>query len=119
MISLLERQILGQMTQPPETAISTPLQQAVSNLQSGGRGALPGGFANLPNNGMQTRAQLGLPDRKSYFPGTPSFDEAAALGAFPGLASDKGTVRAARKLGNPITKRERREGSHPELKGKS
>src|SRR5262245_35522003 len=32
---MLVRGLIGQMAEPPETPISTPLQQAISNLQSG------------------------------------------------------------------------------------
>ena len=33
--STLNRMLLGQMVNPPDTAISTPLQQSISNLQGG------------------------------------------------------------------------------------
>jgi|GEM_PF-6317524 len=123
----LVRGLIGQMAEPPETAISTPLQQAISNLQSGdvGRayglgggiaarlsgqatdtgatggsstggstgsgggtapGFAPGSF--LPNapggqQGLQTREQLGLPSRESYFPLTPTKEDIEAIGMKP------------------------------------
>jgi hypothetical protein len=113
--SILERMVLGQMTTPPNTAIATPLQQAISNLQSGGRGSMPGGLGNLPNNGLQTREQLGLPDRRSYFPGLPTTDEAAALGAFPGIMSNPRTVKQGRRQQGLLPKKDRGPASHPEL----
>lgn len=114
--AILERMVLGQMVQPPNTAIATPLQQAVSNLQSGGMGAMPGGFANLPNQGMQSRAQLGLPDRSSYFPGNLNFDEAAALGAFPNVPGNPQTIKAGKGSENLIpTKKARKQAGSPEL----
>lgn len=117
--AIMERMVLGQMTQPPNTAIAVPLQQAISNLQSGGKGSMPGGLANLPNGGLQSREQLGLPDRSSYFPGNIGFDEAAALGAFPGVPGNKQTVKEGRKQPGLLQpKKARREASHPELKGK-
>src|SRR5262249_25008285 len=34
-LDMMTRSMIGQMANPPDTAIATPLQQAVSNLQSG------------------------------------------------------------------------------------
>jgi hypothetical protein len=111
----LVRGLIGQMATPPETPISTPLQQSISNLQSGnfasafglgggmadrlsggtgsssGSGTDGGGFAAgsfSPDaaggqQGLQTRSQLGLPDRASYFPFMPSADDIAAIGLSP------------------------------------
>lgn len=116
---ILERAILGQMTQPPETALAVPLQQAVSHLQNGG--GLAGRLSQPAmgqTGGLQTREQLGLPDRKTYFPGVPTFDEAAALGAFPGIPANKKTARVQQKLGDEITpKKAQAQARHPELKG--
>src|SRR5262249_54718052 len=120
----LIRGMLGQMVNPPDTAISVALQQAVSNLQSGqysdlggsmvdrlagrtgggssgspsadsgtpGGGFAPGSF--LPNapggqQGLQTREQLGLPDRSSYFTFMPSPDDIAKIGLSPIRSSIK------------------------------
>lgn len=115
LLSVLERQVLGQQVQPPNTAISVPMQQAISNLQSGGRGALPGGMSNLPNAGLQSRQQLGLPDRSSYFPGTPTFNEAAALGMFPPLQSNPKTQKTQKQEGTKPTKKQQRQQASPEL----
>ena len=123
----LVRGLIGQMAQPPETPISTPLQQAISNLQSGDVGrayGLGGGIASrlsgqamdtgatggsstggstgsaggtapgfapgsfLPSapggqQGLQTREQLGLPSRESYFPFTPTKEDIEAIGMKP------------------------------------
>jgi len=119
----LVRGLIGQMAEPPETAISTPLQQAISNLQSGDVGrayGLGGGIASrlsgqamdtgatgggstgsaggtapgfrpgsfLPGaeggqQGLQTREQLGLPARESYFPLTPTKEDIEAIGMAP------------------------------------
>jgi len=120
----LVRGLIGQMAEPPETAISTPLQQAISNLQSGdvGRayglgggiasrlsgqatdtGATGGGSTGAPSGGttpgfrpgsflpgaeggqqgLQTREQLGLPSRESYFPFTPTKEDIEAIGMAP------------------------------------
>ena len=115
--AILERAILGQMTTPPNTAIAVPLQQAVSHLQNGaglaGRlsQAAPGQTVDL-----QTRQQLGLPDRKTYFPGVPSFDEAAALGAFPGIPANPKTRKVQKKEGQLPDKQTEAQMRHPELK---
>src|SRR5262245_9906426 len=114
----LVRGLIGQMAEPPETPISTPLQQAISNLQSGDVGrayGLGGGIASrlsgqvddrpstgsagggapgfrpgsfLPGaeggqQGLQTREQLGLPSRESYFPLTPTKEDIEAIGMRP------------------------------------
>jgi hypothetical protein len=106
------RGLIGQMAAPPETAISAPLQQAVSNLQSGkydvpiGMAARLGGAANtggstfapgslLPNapggqQGLQTREELGLPSRESYFTFMPRPEDIANIGLSPIRSSIKG-----------------------------
>src|SRR5262245_45060321 len=121
----LVRGLIGQMAEPPETAISTPLQQAISNLQSGDVGrayGLGGGIASrlsgqatdtgstgsaggtapgfrpgsfLPGaeggqQGLQTREQLGLPPRESYFPFTPTKEDIEAIGVAPVRSQIKG-----------------------------
>src|SRR5262245_19958293 len=119
----LIRGLIGQMAEPPETAISTPLQQAISNLQSGDVGrayGLGGGIASrlsgqvdsgstvpgggtapgfrpgsfLPGaeggqQGLQTREQLGLPARESYFPLTPTKEDIEAIGLKPVRSQSK------------------------------
>lgn len=103
LFSLANRALLGQLAKPPETAISVPLQQAISNQQAGlpamrAQFGLGGGLVNQltgqgvgggtmtpgPNQtGLQSRAQLGLPDRRDYMTFIPTADELAALGAVP------------------------------------
>jgi hypothetical protein len=105
------RGLIGQMARPPETAISVPLQQAISQMQSGkydvpigmarrlggapntGAGFAAGSF--LPNapggqQGLQTREQLGLPARESYFTFMPSPEDIANIGLSPIRSSIKG-----------------------------
>lgn len=111
--STINRMLLGQLVNPPDTAISTPLQQSVSNLQGGfgqmrsnfgmaggladqlaGRG---GGGQMLPGanqSGLQSRAQLGLPDRDSYFTFKPTAEDVASLGAVPKLQPSGGGKKA-------------------------
>lgn len=81
---LLRRAMTDQMVNPPNTAISVPTQQAVSNLQ-GGFGGLSrafgvGGSGLGQTGGLQTREQLGLPDRRSYFPNMPTNEQIQSLG---------------------------------------
>lgn len=141
---LLNRGIIGQLAQPPQTAISVPQQQGISNLQAGlpatmanfgigsslaerlgGRpitpvqtsmgtaqpGAmLPGGAGGgAPQFGLQSRQQLGIPDRESYFPFTPSAADVEALG-LPSVRSGEPAVqkldRKTTKLENRIEKRQ-------------
>jgi hypothetical protein len=118
----LTRGLIGQMARPPETAVGVPLQQAISNLQSGepgrafgfgtsssmadrlagtpstagsgtaGAGFAPGSFAaNAPGGqqGLQTREQLGLPARESYFTFMPSAEDIAQIGIAPVRSSIK------------------------------
>lgn len=139
---MMVRGLIGQMAEPPETPISTPLQQAISNLQSGNVGrayGLGGGLASrltgtdtgstapgggtapgfapgsfLPGaaggqQGLQTREQLGLPTRESYFPFMPTKEDIEAIGLAPVRSGIKGkeqlTGRIERLKGR-ITERE-------------
>jgi hypothetical protein len=129
------RGLIGQMAKPPETAIATPLQQATSNLQSGdpgrafglgnsmvdrmaGREGAPGtstagaGFAPgslLPSDvgpqGQQSRADLGLPDRSSYFTFMPSADDIAKIGLAPVRSSIKNKDQLTNRI-NTLTQRQ-------------
>lgn len=95
---LLNRYLLGQLAEPPETAISTPLQQAATLQQAGvpamqsaygigggvadrlrGQNAIAGQPApgsllpssmqgGAPQFGLQSRESFGIPDRASYMP---------------------------------------------------
>jgi hypothetical protein len=129
----LVRGLIGQMAEPPETPISTPLQQAISNLQSGDVGrayGLGGGIASrlsgapdtggstvpgggtapgfkpgsfLPGaeggqQGLQTREQLGLPPRESYFPFTPTKADIEAIGMQPVRSQIKGKNELQAKI---------------------
>lgn len=118
--STLNRMLLGQLVNPPDTAISTPLQQSVSNLQGGfgtmrqnyglaggladqlaGRNTGGGQMAAGPQQwGLQSRAQLGLPDRDSYFTFKPSAEDVASLGAVPQIASNVRSGKARRQFEN-------------------
>jgi len=111
---LLNRAMVGQLVRPPETAISTPMQQAVTSYQqmmpglqqaasgslaarlsqpapgSGISGAGPAGAsqdwtpgAGASQAGLQTREQLGLPDRSSYFTFLPTAQQVADIGLAP------------------------------------
>ena len=99
--STLNRMLLGQMVNPPDTAISTPLQQSISHLQSGGlANRLSDGFAQglaAPGQaqpwGMQSREQLGLPSRDSYFTFKPTPEEVASLGAVPPISPSGGGMK--------------------------
>lgn len=125
--SIGNRALLGQMVNPPDTAISTPLQQAISNAQGGlpqmrqnlgmGGGLINqltgsgvGGGSLAPNaaggqQGLQSREQLGLPDRSSYFTFVPSPEEVAALGAVPPVM-DTPSNRKIDKLTDRIERRQ-------------
>jgi hypothetical protein len=105
MYDVLNRAFLGQMVKPPETAVSVPTQQAVSTMQgmapamqqaggplasrlsapaptpTGGAGATWTPGAN--QQGLQTREQLGLPARSSYFTFMPSAEQVAQIGMAP------------------------------------
>jgi hypothetical protein len=143
------RGMLGQMVRPPETAISAPLQQAISNLQSGepgrafglggsmverlagreaagagaggpgeaGAGFAPGSFlpsAEGGQKGLQTREQLGLPPRESYFTFMPSPEDIAKIGLSPIRTSVKGKEQ----LEGRISKLQERQAAR-EAAGKS
>lgn len=135
LMDLLNRSMIGQMVNPPNTAISTPMQQAVSSyqgmmptLQQSASGSLasrlsqPSGStassgsgtpgtagsgvgtqdwttaAGANQAGLQTREQLGLPDRKSYFTFMPSAQQVADIGLSPVRpGGDKATQQAYRQ----------------------
>lgn len=108
-MDMLARMILGQQTNPPETAIGVPFQQAVSLAQGltpriaasasgelGLAGRLAGPAAGTAPNflgsswtpgadqaGLQTREQLGLPPRKSYFSFLPTEQDIRNIGIPP------------------------------------
>lgn len=123
LLGYLERILLGQSVQPPNTAISVPLQQAVSSLQSGSlinrltNPGQTGGAAAGPNQwGLQSRAQLGLPDRQSYMgPFTMTADQIAQLGAVPGVQASLTGKQALKGAGKQLTKKERIAKAHPEV----
>lgn len=131
--SLLLRNLLGQQVAPPDTAISVPQQQAISQLQgmspsSAGISArlnAPDPFAGksfLPGEGqagLQTREQLGLPSRASYNPLAISLDDLKSIGVPPVANPPRRTGR----LGEKIERVERRAGNatakgKPELAAK-
>ena len=141
---VLTRAMLGQMVNPPDTAISVPLQQAVSNLQSGdpgrafgiggsmvnrlagttgatgatgaggggadagspgtaGAGFAPGSFlpsASGGQQGLQTREQLGLPERSSYFTFMPKPEDIANIGLSPIRSSIKNKDQLTNRITN-------------------
>ena len=121
------RGLIGQMAAPPETAISVPLQQAISQMQSGkydvpiGMAARLGGAANtggstfapgslLPNapggqQGLQTREQLGLPSRESYFTFMPRPEDIEKIGLSPIRSSVKGKDTSTAAI-DRLTKRQ-------------
>jgi hypothetical protein len=108
LFDMLTRQLTGQLAKPPETAISVPQQQAVSYMQhlmgspqlsggtlaerlgssgSSGTGGSMGSFtptsqSGQPQAGLQTRQELGIPDRESYTPAgfVPSPEQVMAIG---------------------------------------
>jgi hypothetical protein len=131
-LDMMTRSMIGQMANPPNTAIAAPLQQAVSNLQGGdvgrefgvggsmlqrlsgqggptagetggtpsgagdtggaGGGFAPGSFSPSAaggQQGLQSRADLGLPDRSSYFTFMPSPQDIANIGLAPVRSSIK------------------------------
>jgi len=130
------RGLLGQMVRPPDTAISVPLQQAVSNLQSGkfdvggsmvdrlaakDLSGVPGGSSSqagsfLPNapggqQGLQTREQLGLPPRESYFTFMPSAEDIAKIGLSPVRSSVQGKEKLENRIDKLQTRIESREAA--------
>lgn len=93
--SLLLRNLLGQAAKPPNTAISVPMQQAISGLQGMqiGPHVAPGtgSGAGMGNQwGMQSREQLGLPDRASYNPLGVTLDDLKSIGTAPVQANKQG-----------------------------
>ena len=111
------RAIIGQMAKPPETAISAPTQQAASLMQGfasqpmGGSllGAgmrpnpVPGNFqptsqTGQPQAGLQSRQDLGLPDRSSYFQFMPSVDDISKLGLPPMRAGTPAQTKANKAI---------------------
>jgi hypothetical protein len=130
---LLTRAMIGQMVNPPNTAISTPMQQAISGYQqmmpglqqsaagslaqrlaqpasgTAGAGSAVSGTAPTGQSqdwtpaaganqaGLQTRAQLGLPDRSSYFTFMPSAQQVADIGLAPVEPGGGPGVQAAYK----------------------
>jgi hypothetical protein len=84
---------MGQLVEPPETAISVPMQQAISQLQGGPMAlARPVG----QTEGLQTREQLGLPPRRSYLTFVPTAEEVAGLGAVPPIRAAPATGKTQR-----------------------
>lgn len=106
---LLRRAMVDQMVNPPNTAVSVPQQQALSSLQAmfpmlqgqasgqiglagalSGRGVPGAGMPNFgqanylptgqPQFGLQSREQMGLPDRSSYFPNMPTNEQIQQIG---------------------------------------
>ena len=147
----LIRGMLGQMVNPPDTAISVPLQQAVSNLQSGdpgrafgvggsmvnrlagrtdatgaggggdagspgtaGAGFAPGSFlpsASGGQQGLQTREQLGLPERSSYFTFMPKPEDIANIGLSPIRSSIKNKDQLTSRIDKLQTQIDTREAA--------
>jgi hypothetical protein len=94
--NVMERGLMGQMVNPPNTAISVPQQQAATLAQAGPFGAADylgvGATKSLaagPNQaGLQSRAQLGLPDRSSYFSFMPTAEQVQSLGMLSPLGPE-------------------------------
>jgi hypothetical protein len=135
------RGLIGQMAKPPETAIATPLQQATSNLQSGdpgrafglgnsmvdrmagregapgtstaGGGLAPGSLlpSDVGPHGEQSRADLGLPDRSSYFTFMPSADDIAKIGLSPVRSSIKNKDQLNTRIANLTQRQSDREAA--------
>jgi hypothetical protein len=125
--SVTTRGLLGQLANPPETAISVPLQQAISNAQGGLPAmrenlGLGGGLANQltgqgvgggtmslnapgGQQGLQTREQLGLPPRSSYMTGIPDWSTLLGLGAVPNVQTTP-AGKQAEQLQNRIDRRQ-------------
>ena len=124
---ILARAFLGQLAQPPETAISVPLQQAVSQLQAGGPsgsliGRLTGGgmAGQEPGNqwGLQTREELGLPARQSYFPFVPTAEQVAGMGLLPNIRAGTPGGRREQKLEGRLGARQARGKDTSKVEGK-
>jgi hypothetical protein len=132
--SLLQRMLLGQMAQPPNTAISVPTQQGISALQAmlpammqRSGGSIAGGLTAGPPNmggsylpgpgqaGLQTREQLGLPDRQSYFPFGATPDQLKQVG-IPALAPAAGQKNVANRYAKAGPKKKAQiKKRHPEF----
>jgi hypothetical protein len=144
-LDMVTRGLIGQMANPPNTAISVPLQQAVSNLQSGdvgrqfgiggsmaerlsgrggptggtggaddtggaGAGFAPGSFSPSAaggQQGLQTRAQLGLPDRSTYETFMPGPEDIAKIG----LAPVRSSIKNKDQLTSRINRLEQRQSA--------
>jgi len=137
---MMIRGLVGQMAEPPETPISTPLQQAISNLQggniagqfglgggmaerlasrgtpgasgTGGGGFAPGAFlpsAEGGQQGLQSREQLGLPDRESYFPFMPTGEDIKNIGLSPVRSGIKNKDKIEGRIDRLQTRIENRE----------
>src|SRR5215469_11636785 len=106
LMSILERALIGQAVNPPNTAISVPQQQAATLGQAGpfgaadylGIGATKSLAPGPEQAGLQTRAQLGLPDRSSYFSFLPTAQQVQSLGMLPPLAPAKATAKGQKRL---------------------
>jgi hypothetical protein len=132
---VLQRALLGQMVNPPETPMPVPLQQGISNLQGGdvGRafglsggiasrlsgggantGFLPGAFlptASGGQQGTQTREQLGLPPAESHMGEfMPTAQEIRDVGIAPVRSSDKGLNKLNKRAESLEAKIETRAG---------
>src|SRR5215813_7559543 len=116
LMSVMERALMGQLVNPPETAISVPQQQAATLAQAGplgaadylGIGATQSLLPGPRQAGLQTREQLGLPPRSSYFTDMPTNEQVAALGMLPPLqaAHAPGGKPAATRLSRLESKRQ-------------
>lgn len=140
---MLTRALMGQMADAPETPISVPLQQAISNAQGGmpylrqqmgmggglvnqltGEGV--GGGSMLPPElqaqafggrpsqyqqaGLQSRQQLGIPDRNDNLDRggvIPTVDELRGLGALPAIHPSPSGKKAQKNI-NRLEHREER-----------
>lgn len=135
LMDLMLRGLMGQLAAPPETPVSVPLQQAISNAQGGlpylrdqlglggglvnqltgdgvgGGSMLPphlqaqvhgGNPAQYQQTGLQSREQLGLPDRTSNMDRAgfiPSAEDLQALGAVPAIHPSPSGRRLQKKIG--------------------
>jgi hypothetical protein len=131
--SILERNLIDFSTALPNIPISTPLQQSISGVQDilpslfgqsfgaarGPAALLTGGGGPVPQFGRtQTREELGLPDRREYFPTTPTPEALEEADLIPPVRTTPGARQRARgtqrlerkeeKLGAQIERREAR-----------
>lgn len=143
MFDVLTRALMGQLSDAPETPISVPLQQAISNLQGGmgmmrdnfglggglanqltgegvgGGGMLPpalqaqrfgGNPAQYQQTGLQSRADLGIPDRNDNMDRAgfiPTSEELQALGAVPAIRPSPSGKKAQKNIGRLEDRQER------------